>query len=302
MLKVVKKKNSLRRKLFILGMITVPLLNFLIFYVYVNFNSVIMAFQILQDGEMVWSLKNFSLFFEQVFDTETVLFGAFGNTMKFFAVQLFVLLPATTLIGYFIYKKIAGYKFFRIMFFVPTILSTVLLTILYANIIGIKGPIAKFYQMLFSMPTVPEFLADKRYALNAIICYVIWTGFGTNLILLSGAMNRIPNEVIEAARLDGIGAFKELVRIILPMVWPTVTTLLVFTFVGIFTTSGPILLFTKGDWDTYTISYWIFEQVYSSSGRYEYASAVGLVFTLVALPIVLGVKKLMERWQDSVEY
>ncbi len=298
----VKSKNTWRRKIFILGMIALPILNFLIFYVYVNFNSVLMAFQVLKNGEMVWSLNNFSLFFEQVFDTETVLFGAFGNTMKFFAVQLFLLLPATTLIAYFIYKKIFGYKFFRVMFFVPTILSTVLLTILYSNIIGIKGPIAKFYQILVSAPTIPEFLADKRYALNAIIVYVVWTGFGTNLILLSGAMNRIPNEVIEAARLDGVGAFRELIRIILPMVWPTMTTLLVFTFVGIFTTSGPILLFTKGDWDTYTISYWIFEQVYSSSGRYEYASAVGLVFTVVALPIVLGVKKLMERWQESVEY
>ena len=85
------------------------------------------------------------------------------------------------------------------------------------------------------------------------------------------------------------------------MVWPTMTTLLVFTFVGIFTTSGPILMFTEGQWDTYTIAYWIFEQVYSS-GRYEYASAVGLIFTLIALPIVLGVKKLMERWQESVDY
>ena len=114
-------------------------------------------------------------------------------------------------------------------------------------------------------------------------------------------MNRIPSEVIEAARLDGVGAFRELAQIILPMVWPTMTTLLVFTFVGIFTTSGPILMFTEGQWDTYTIAYWIFEQVYSS-GRYEYASAVGLIFTLIALPIVLGVKKLMERWQESVDY
>ena len=114
-------------------------------------------------------------------------------------------------------------------------------------------------------------------------------------------MNRIPSEVIEAARLDGVGAFRELVQIILPMVWPTMTTLLVFTFVGIFTTSGPILMFTEGQWDTYTVAYWIFEQVYSG-GRYEYASAVGLIFTLIALPIVLGVKKLMERWQESVDY
>ena len=175
------KARNYRRGLFILGMIALPMLNFLIFYVYVNFNSIVMAFQVLKEGELTWSMNNFVLFFEQITDTETVLFGALGNTMKFFSVQLFVLLPATTLIAYFIYKKIFGYRFFRIMFFVPTILSTVLLTILYSNIIGMNSPVAKLFQNLFSLPAVPEFLADKRYALNAIIVYVVWTGFGTNL-------------------------------------------------------------------------------------------------------------------------
>lgn len=297
-----KKPVNWRRGIFLLGMTIVPLLHFLVFYVYVNFNSVLMGFQVLEGGDLVWSLENFSLFFSQITDTETIIFQAFGNTMVFFAVQLLVIMPLTTFIAYFIYKRILGYKFYRIIFFLPTILSTVVLTILYSNILGVKGPIAWLVQRIAGTPVPPEFFADSRYALWAIVFYVIWTGFGTNLILLGGAMNRIPEETIEASRLDGAGLFRELWQIILPMVWPTMTTLIVFTFVGIFTTSGPILLFTKGKWNTYTISYWIFEQVYANSGRPEYASAVGLVFTVVALPIVLGVKRLMERWQSAIEY
>ena len=115
-------------------------------------------------------------------------------------------------------------------------------------------------------------------------------------------MNRIPEEVLEAARLDGVGMLRELVQIILPMVWPTLTTLIVFTFVGIFTASGPILLFTKGQYDTVTISYWILSVVMNPAGDARYASAVGLIFTLVALPIVLLVKWGMEKLQAATEY
>ena len=153
-----------------------------------------------------------------------------------------------------------------------------------------------------NLASIPDFFNDPAYATPAIISYCIWTGFGTNLILMTGAMARIPEDVLEAAQLDGISWGRELISIILPMIWPTFTTLIVMTFVGIFTSSGPILLFTRGEWDTGTISYFIFQQVYFGGGNQEYAAAVGIFFTIIAVPIILLVKKLMERWQDAVEY
>ena len=188
------------------------------------------------------------------------------------------------------------------MFFMPSIMSAVVLTMLYTKILGIEGPIAQGYQHLFGLEKVPEFLADSKYATFAILIYTIWTGFGTNLLLMTGAMGRIPEDVLEASYLDGITWYKELVSIIIPLIWPTVTTLIVLTFVGLFTASGPILLFTKGEYETSTISYFIFQQVYFGGGNVNYAAAVGMFFTLISVPIVLTVKKLMERWQDAIEY
>lgn len=296
-----KKPVNWKRGLFLVGMCIVPILHFLIFYLYVNFDSIMMAFQTLKGGKMVWGFDNFELFFKEIANPQSEIAMSLDNTLIFFGVSLLVIMPLTTLIAYFIYKKIFMYKFFRVMFFLPNILSSVVLTIVFKNVISVDGPIAAIFQAFNGMSRPPEFLADSRYALNTIVAYVIWTGFGTNLILLGGAMNRIPAEVLEAARLDGVGMLRELVQIILPMVWPTMTTLIVFTFVGIFTSSGPILLFTMGAWDTMTISYWIYSRVYYGGGV-EYASAVGLAFTVIALPIVLGVKWLMERLQDATEY
>ena len=296
-----KKPIQWKRGLFIVGMIIVPILHFLIFYLYVNLDSILMAFQKLEGGELKPSFGNFTLFFEQMKDPESEIVESLKNTLVFFGTNLLLILPATLFIAYFIYKKIFGYKFFRVIFFIPSILSAVVLTIVYEDFVGIQGPIAKWIQTAQGLEKTPELLGVPRYALKTILGYTIWTGFGTNLILLGGAMNRIPEETIDAGKIDGVGMLRELFQIILPMVWPTLTTVIVFAFVGIFTSSGPILLFTEGKHDTYTISYWIFAQVYGGASS-QYASAVGLAFTIIALPIVFGVKILMEHIQEATEY
>ena len=125
------------------------------------------------------------------------------------------------------------------------------------------------------------------------------------MLIFSGAMSRIPTEVIESARLDGVGPFRELVSIILPLVWPTITTAIVLQITGLFTASGPILLLVNGTHETTTISYWIYNKIngdgYGGGGMYNLVSAAGLCFTAVAIPIVLSVRKFMSRFEE-VEY
>ena len=296
------KKNKIKRAIFIIAMIIVPMMNFFVFYLYVNLNSILMAFrQTTLTGETTFTLNWFKMVIESLFVQKDMLLYL-GNTMKYFAVSLLIIHPLTLAVSYFIYKKIFMYKFFRVMFFIPQILSAVVLTTLYKNIIGIEGPIAPIIGRMLGLEGIPEFLTNSSYATPAIIVYCVWTGFGTSLILFLGAMARIPEDVIEAGELDGVSCFRELVSIILPLVWPTFTTLTVMTFMGIFTSSGPILLFTKGEADTTTIAYYIFQNVYFGNGNKEYAAAVGLFFTVVSLPIILGVKTGMERWQDAIEY
>lgn len=293
---------KLKRSIFIILMIIVPILNFLIFYCYVNFSSILMAFK---DADGLLTFENFKLVWNQLFNTpqkEMLLY--LKNTMYYFITGTFVILPLTVIIAYFIYKKIWGFRFFRVMFFMPHIISSVILVTLYKNLLVDLGPVAQFFKQIIGMdPYAPiSFFTDPKYATGAIIAYCIWTGFGTNLILFSGAMARIPEDVLEACQLDGVSWVREIVSIILPLIWPTFTTTVVMQFVSIFTSSGPLHLFTKGGADTNTISYFIFQQTESAYGNKNYASAVGIFFTLISIPIVFSVKKGMERWQDAIEY
>lgn len=118
--------------------------------------------------------------------------------------------------------------------------------------------------------------------------------------MLSGAMTHIDESIIEAAKIDGVTMGKEITHVVIPLVWPTLSTLMIFQFVNLFGSTGPILLFTQGAYDTRTIAYWIYEQVYYGSS-YFYPSAIGMIFTLIGTPIALGMRKLLNSFDSGVE-
>ena len=107
-------------------------------------------------------------------------------------------------------------------------------------------------------------------------------------------MSRIPVSLIESAKLDGCSFVREISDIILPLIFPTISTLLVLNCTSIFSASGPILLFTQGKYKTTTIGYWIFDMVYTYNS-YNMVSAAGLFFTCIGVPFILLVRWLIDK-------
>ena len=292
---------------FIILMLVVPVLWFIVFYVMININSIIMAFRVIDgigsDGrlEYVWGLGNFKTFFEEFrINLPSGIQVALKNTMKYFCLNFFLIVPATFFVAYFMYKKIAGYKFFRVLFYSPSIISATAMVIMYKNIIGGYGPLYELMEV-FGV-RLPALLTDSATATPTILVYCVWVGFGVNIVLYQGAMGRIPEDVIEAGKIDGISWWRELFNVVTPMVWPTISTTLIFAMTGLFNSSGPILLFgMDGQFNTTTINYFIYAQVHDAS-VYNYPAAIGIFFTVVSLPIVFGFRWLMNKVDPDVEY
>lgn len=291
------KKKDVGAFIFIITMLCVPIAAFLFFYVYINFNSILMAFQIpLYDGlgGYEWGFDNFEKVFKQFSSTEEDLLSYLINTVIFFVSDTFVSMPLSLVICYFIYKKIAGYQAFRTIIYLPVIITSTIIATLFKGMIEAGGPL----QMLFGrwgIEPPKTFVNNEEYALTTIVTFVIYSGLGGRFVLFGGAMNSIDPSIIDAGKIDGAGPFRELVSIIVPCIWPTLATMLLLCATGIFTASGPSLLFDKGDYGSKTISYWIYDITSGSGGAgesVELASAIGLVFTIMGLPIVFVVKKL----------
>ena len=284
--------------LFVIGLLIVPIVHFCLFWIYVNFSSISMSF-INDAGE--FTLEYFAMFFDELKIPQSVISEAILNTLKYFASGMIIGIPFAYVASYFIYKKILMYKYFRVVFFLPSIISSVILTALYSAFIAPDGVIGQML-LSFGMKKVPVFLADPEYATGAIMIYCLWTGPGTNLILFGGAMSRIPEEVMESASLDGVNAFQELWYFVIPLTISTLITVWTLSIAGIFMASGPILLFTQGEIGTMTLDYWIYDKVASYNQNFHYASAVGLLFTLVGTPITLISRKFLNKLDGDVQY
>lgn len=289
---------------FIIVMLALPVLQWLVFFLYVNINTILLAFKDARTGE--WSLVNFKDFWEQL----TSPYGEIGiavlNSARYFVLGLIIAMLCMW-VAYFFYKKIFGHRFFRIIFYLPAVISSVAMVTAYKSIITPGGPLDKLVSLIGVRLPPEGLLANSATATYAIMGYCVLTGFTTNVLLFSSAMSRIPIEMLEAAALEGCGPTREFFSLIVPMIWSTISSVVILAFTSILSTSGPVLLFTNGYYDTTTIPFWIFSKVYGNgaiggvAASYNLVSCVGLCFTLVSVPIILGVRKLMNKIPD-VEY
>lgn len=306
-----KSKNSRKKKprekklvLFILFCTIIPVLHFAVFYVYTNFSAFTMAFT---DKNGAFSLDNFTRFFKEFSLPTSTIRIAFRNTFLTFGIGLLTF-PLKVLVSYFIYKKVPGHKVFRILFFIPTIVFSVAVSMVFTRLVSVDGVIAQWIGKALNLGYTPDLLGDSRFANITVLANLLWLSFPGDLIIWGGTFARIPEEVLESAKIDGATWWTEFTRITVPLVWPTVALQMVLTFSAVFSASGNVFLLTGGEYDTMTLNAWMYLELYNSSGNqytsnvYNYLSAVGLMLTVVAVTISLLVRRFTDKVFNDVEF
>ena len=295
-----KRTIRIRRNLFILGMLSIALINFLVFWLYVNVDSILMAFQLPAKQGTEWSFDNFTRFFKEVRIPAFELGLAIKNTMLLYLVGTLIALPLSVLLAYYLFKRVPMSNTFRVIFFLPSIISAAVLVTLFKYIVAPSGPFNEILSFLTGREVHIEWVTDDLYSMPTILFYTLWTCFGGNIVLISGAIYRIPEDILEYAKIDGVGMARELFNVVVPLIWPTFSTLFICGTAGLFTNMGPVLLFTEGQFKTMTLGYFIFDKV--TLGQYNYPAAIGLIFTCIGVPLVLVVKRAVEKCFETVEF
>lgn len=134
-----------------------------------------------------------------------------------------------------------------------------------------------------------------------LLIYGLWSGIGNNVVLLNGAIKRIPPEIFEAAALDGIGFVKEFTYIVIPLIGGTLSTLILM---GVTLITGyflqPMLLMPNST-EVYTLGLYIVSKVNGQTNM-GIAAATGNLCVLLAVPIVLLVKTVAGKIFPVYEY
>ncbi len=291
----------------------IPFLFFLFFWVYINFNSILLAFQ---DANGVFTLDNFKTVFDAFSGQDMYgwnLSAIFGRTLAlWFLVDVVCVLPSM-LSSYVLYKKIWGASIFRVILMIPTMLAGIIWVMVMKNMVDIGGPVMTVLEKLgvnFSQDVLENGLlgSNKTAFITIIFLNMLPHLIGFNLII-SGAYARIPGDLFEVGKLEGLNFIKEFVIIAIPLVWPTVVISLVTNLAVMFTFEGNVFLYTMGTRDTATMGFYLYYMTFQIAGSaatmnpfYGYPAAVGVVLTAITVPTVLFGKLFLEKLVEPVEF
>lgn len=296
------QKAGVQRLIFLLLAITPAYGGYLLFTLYPNLLSI------------YYSLLNWNGLSKPVFvgfDNYIALFQdknvwrALLNNLFFMAVIPASVILISLVLAYLLSNKgFKGTPFFKVLFFFPNVLPTVVIALLWAFIYDGSFGLLNGFLRLIGVPIGNYYwLGETKTALAAIVPPYVWGGVGLYVIIFMNSMATIPKSLYESALLDGASHMTRLFRITMPLIMPIVRVSALFLVLGALKGFEKQLILTNGGpaGSTNVIGLYIFNIAFGDEYRnYGYASAIGMfLFAILVTAKLLMDKYLPER---SAEY
>ncbi len=214
-----------------------------------------------------------------------------GNQL-FYLLGLPLWVIAPLVVAYLLREHVARAGLWRAIYFLPAVMSPAIVGLVFRSLLSTKGPVDSFLDDIGWHALALPWLTDQNLVKPVIIVLVLWAGFGTGVLIFSAAFGAVPQEIFEAARLDGAGFWREFWDVAAPMIRPTVVLwtmfqvisifLFMFSWIYVLTGGGPGLASTTLDFAIY--------QKFMRFGFFGSAAAESVVLVLlIVLVPVLGV-------------
>ncbi|MGE6228552.1 carbohydrate ABC transporter permease [Paenibacillus chitinolyticus] len=290
-------RSKVRRNLFIASFILPTLLLYLVFTVYPMLKGIYLSLFDWSGGSMDYNfigLDNFKEMFKDPIIPKALLNDYFlvaGKVIGFMVLALFFAVALTRL-------KIKGSGFYRAIFFLPNVISVVVVGVLWRyvynpNLGFLNSLIGKIKGESFIFP----WLGDAATAMWALLPPSIWAGVGFCTLLLIAGILSIPDSLYEAAGLDGATQWQQFWHVTLPLTWEQIQTSVIwivmttlngsFIIVSIMTEGGP-------DNATQVLGSYLYQQGFRQY-HLSYAAAIGVLTLVVSLVTTVALQRIMKR-------
>lgn len=255
------------------------------------------TFESVYDGFFNWDLlapmkfigfKNFI----ELFTTDPFFNLVLKNTIIFAVVCILLQLPLAMLLAYWLQdSKLLGTKFFRNVFFLPTVLSGTAIGLLWQFIyqpqIGLINGVIRFLGFAhFSK----AWLADPAFAIYAVAFCVSWQYFGYHMVIYLAGMSTVPAEIIESARIDGASGWKVFRHVTFPMILPFVQISVILIATSSLKVFDNVLALTGGGPgnDSTVLALYMYNNAFLYS-RYGYASAIATILLVLNILLTISI-------------
>jgi ABC-type sugar transport system permease subunit len=224
---------------------------------------------------------------------DPIFWLAFKNTLVFAVVETAIKLPLALFVAILLTRRWLLFKtFFRTVFFLPIILPVALAGLVFTYLLNpSNGAIDSFLADRGWIHTPIDLLGHGNTALIAIILVAVWQIFGQYMVYWMAALQNVPEDVYEAADLDGANELQKLIYITLPLIRPVALIITLLAIVNALHVFGVVVTLTAGGpgQASYTVSYFIYNEAFSEAPfRYGYGSAAALLFAVLAFVFVTG--------------
>lgn len=239
---------------------------------------------------MEWvGLKNFQRLF-----TDPQFFRAMRNTFVFLLIHIPLQIVVALAFSLLLNSRLKLRGFFRAIYFLPVVVSGVVVTILWQNLYSFDSGVLNTLLTSIGMPRLP-WLIDPGFAMPSIAIMATWKNVGIYIVLFLVGLQNIPKEIYESASLDGANKYSTFFRITLPMLNSTMVLIVALSTIGGFSLFIEPYVLTGGGPLQSTLSgmLYIYNQAFYF-GHMGYAATLGFVFALVILLVVLLQRKVIE--------
>jgi multiple sugar transport system permease protein len=217
---------------------------------------------------------------------------ALGNTAIFVVLGVPLSLAASLGAALLLDSKLTRWRgFLRTALFAPVVTTLVAVALIWRYLLHTRYGLLNYALSHLGLPTI-DWLGDPHWSMPAIVLLAVWKNFGYNMIILVAALQSIPEDLHEAARLDGAGAWARLRHITLPLLSPTLVLVGILTVSGYFQLFAEPYVMTEGGplQSTVSVLYFMYEQGFKW-WNLGFASAVAfLLFALILLLTTLQLR------------
>ena len=194
---------------------------------------------------------------------QTPLFWqALGNTLYFVAVGVPLSIGLSLAAALLLNARVAKWQaFFRTALFAPVVTTVVAVAVIWRYLLHTRyGLINEALQGIGISPV--NWLGDPHWSMPAIILFAAWKNFGYNMVILLAALQAVPREVYESARVDGAGPLRQFVDMTIPMLMPTLVMVGIMTITGYFQLFAEPYVMTQGGplRSTLSVLYFMYEE------------------------------------------
>lgn len=244
------------------------------FSLYISFTD----WNILSDPKWV-GLKNF----KDLFTKDIYFWDYLRNTFYY----VILLVPITLILSLFfaILLNRQGKKLtplYRACLYVPCIVSTVAISVVFRWLLNADHGAINALLQAIGIVNPPKWLLSEAFAKNAMILIRIWQMSGYYMVLFLTGLQTIPDNLYEAAKMDGANKFQQLLHITIPMLRPTTFAITILLVLEAFNIFEIVLIMTEGALNTSSLMYYIYELGFKNY-KMGYASALGWVMFVIIM-------------------